>query len=97
MAEKRRIPGMGGGIHRESGDVDRALAYAAGLVPAALPAPERRNRENQLDRSRAVIDSSHVRAACRGPEAAPAQSSAHGRAAGTTSSPTARASRSRCP
>ncbi|CAL9666299.1 hypothetical protein SUDANB15_07217 [Streptomyces sp. enrichment culture] len=50
----------------------------------------------QLDWSRAVIDSSHVRAARRGPKAAPARSTAHGRAASTTSSPTARASRSRC-
>ena len=53
--------------------------------------------KNQLDWSRAVIDSSHVRAARRGPKADPAQSTAHGRAASTTSSPTARASHSRCP
>lgn len=52
--------------------------------------------KNQLDWSRAVIDSSHVRAARRGPKADPARSTAHGRAASTTSSPTARASRSRC-
>jgi hypothetical protein len=51
---------------------------------------------NQLDWSRAVIDSSHVRAARRGPKAVPARSIAHVRAASTTSSPTARASRSRC-
>lgn len=51
----------------------------------------------KLDWSRAVIDSSHVRAARRGPKAGPARSTAHGRAASTTSSPTARASRSRCP
>ncbi|GFH75306.1 hypothetical protein Sdia_60740 [Streptomyces diastaticus subsp. diastaticus] len=50
----------------------------------------------KLDWSRAVIDSSHVRAARRGPKAAPARSTAHDRAASTTSSPTARASRSRC-
>jgi transposase len=50
----------------------------------------------KLDWSRAVIDSSHVRAARRGPKAVPARSTAHGRAASTTSSPTARASRSRC-
>ena len=52
--------------------------------------------KNQLDWSRAVIDSSHVRAARRGPKADPARSTAHARAASTTSSPTARASRSRC-
>jgi transposase len=50
----------------------------------------------KLDWSRAVIDSSHVRAARRGPKAGPARSTAHGRAASTTSSPTARASRSQC-
>nr|BAU77581.1 putative IS5 family IS427-like transposase [Streptomyces avermitilis MA-4680 = NBRC 14893] len=50
----------------------------------------------QLDWSRAVIDSSHVRAARRGPKADPARSTAHGRAASTTPSPTPRASRSRC-
>ena len=52
--------------------------------------------KNQLDWSRAVIDSSHVRAARRGPKADPARSTTHARAASTTSSPTARASRSRC-
>jgi transposase len=52
--------------------------------------------KNQLDWSRAVIDSSHVRAARRGPKADPARSTAHDRAPSTTSSPTARASRSRC-
>ena len=52
--------------------------------------------KNQLDWERAVIDSSHVRAARRGPKAVPARSTAHVRAANTTSSPTARASRSRC-
>ena len=51
----------------------------------------------KLDRSRAVIDSSHVWAARRDPKADPARSTAHGRAASTTSSPTARASPSRCP
>ncbi|POX38462.1 IS5/IS1182 family transposase, partial [Streptomyces sp. Ru72] len=38
----------------------------------------------QLDWSRAVIDSSPVRAARRGPEADPARSTAHGRAANIT-------------
>ncbi|TDT40116.1 transposase [Streptomyces sp. BK208] len=52
--------------------------------------------KNQLDWERAVIDSSHVRAARRGPKAGPARSTAHGRAASTTSSSTDRASRSRC-
>ncbi|MDQ0808431.1 transposase [Streptomyces sp. B3I7] len=52
--------------------------------------------KDQLDWSRAVIDSSHVRAARRGPIADPARSTAHARAASTTSSPTGRASRSRC-
>ncbi|KOV27964.1 transposase, partial [Streptomyces sp. XY152] len=47
----------------------------------------------QLDWSRAVIDSSHVRAARRGPKAVPARSTAHGRAASTTSWSTGRASR----
>jgi transposase len=50
--------------------------------------------KNQLDWSRAVIDSSHVRAARRGPKAAPVRSTEHVRAAGTTSSPTANGSRS---
>ncbi|AKJ10100.1 transposase [Streptomyces incarnatus] len=50
----------------------------------------------QLDWSRVVIDSSRARAARRGPKAGPARSTAHGRAASTTSSPTGRASRSRC-
>lgn len=52
--------------------------------------------KNQLDWSRAVIDSSQVRAARPGPKAVPARSTAHVRAANTTSSPTARASRSLC-
>jgi transposase len=50
--------------------------------------------KNQLDWSRAVIDSSHVRAARRGPKAAPVRSTEHVRAAGTPSSPTAKGSRS---
>ncbi len=50
----------------------------------------------QLDRSRAVIDSSHVRAARSGPKADPARSTAHVRAANTTSSSTDRASHSPC-
>ncbi|CAM5390976.1 hypothetical protein SCALM49S_05061 [Streptomyces californicus] len=50
----------------------------------------------QLDWSRAVIDSSHVRAARRGPKADRARSTAHGRAASTTFSSMDRASRSRC-
>lgn len=50
----------------------------------------------QLDWSRAVIDSSHVRAARRGPKADPARSTAHVRAANTTSSSTVRASHSPC-
>lgn len=57
---------------------------------------EKLRSKNQLDWSRAVIDSSHVRAARRGPEADPARSTAHVRAASTTSSSTGRASRSRC-
>ncbi len=50
----------------------------------------------QLDWSRAVIDSSHVRAARRGPKADPARSTERVRAASTTSSSTDRASHSRC-
>ncbi len=50
----------------------------------------------KLDWSRAVIDSSHVRAARRGPKAGPARSIAHGLAANTTSSPTGRGSPSPC-
>ncbi|GAA5705666.1 hypothetical protein Save01_06519 [Streptomyces avermitilis] len=57
---------------------------------------EKLRSKDKLDWSRAVIDSSHVRAARRGPKADPARSTAHVRAASTTSSPTARASRSRC-
>jgi transposase len=51
--------------------------------------------KNPLDWSRVVIDSSHTRAARRGPKAGPARSAAHGRAASTTSSSTTKASRSR--
>lgn len=57
---------------------------------------EKLRSKNQLDWSRAVIDSSHVRAARRGPKAGPVRSTGHGLAASTTSSPMARASRSRC-
>ena len=42
------------------------------------------NAAGKLDWSRAVIDSSHVRAARRGPKAAPARSTAPGRAPNTT-------------
>ncbi|AYV25250.1 hypothetical protein EES41_39635 (plasmid) [Streptomyces sp. ADI95-16] len=48
----------------------------------------------KLDWSRAVIDSSHVRAARRGPKVGRARSTEHVRAASTTSSSTARASHS---
>ncbi|NEB32242.1 transposase [Streptomyces sp. SID14446] len=41
--------------------------------------------KDKLDWSRAVIDSSHVRAARRGPKADPARSTAHDQAASTTS------------
>ncbi|CAM5572026.1 hypothetical protein SGRIM128S_02067 [Streptomyces griseomycini] len=66
--------------------------------------PPHRRPTNQLDRSRAVTDSplaspgappTHVGAARRGPKARPGRSTAPVRAASTTSSPTARASRSR--
>ncbi|MFD7378885.1 MULTISPECIES: IS5 family transposase [Streptomyces] len=57
---------------------------------------EKLRSKDKLDWSRAVIDSSHVRAARRGPKAVPARSTAHGRAASTASSSTGRASRSRC-
>jgi hypothetical protein len=50
--------------------------------------------KDPLDWSRAVIDSSHVRAARRGPKADPDRSTAPGRAASIPSSPTGRASRS---
>ncbi|MFD6742129.1 IS5 family transposase [Streptomyces anthocyanicus] len=58
--------------------------------------PEKLRSKNWLDWERAVIDSSHVRAARRGPKAVPARSTAHGRAASTVPSSTDRASRSRC-
>lgn len=52
----------------------------------------------QLDWSRTVIESPlHVQAARRGPRAAPARSTAHGRAASTPSSSTGRTHRSRSP
>ena len=50
----------------------------------------------QLDWSRAVIDSSHVRAARRGPKAVPARSTEHVRAASITCSSTVRGSLLRC-
>jgi transposase len=50
----------------------------------------------QLDWSRAVIDSTHVRAARRGPKADRARSTEHVRAANTTSSSTDRAFHSQC-
>ncbi|WP_225840580.1 transcriptional regulator [Streptomyces sp. NK08204] len=43
------------GIHRELGDTDTALAYAAALDPAALPNPERRARA-ATDTARALLD-----------------------------------------
>ena len=49
----------------------------------------------RLGRDRAVIDTSHVRAARRGSQAGRARSTAPGRAPSTTSRPTAAASRSR--
>ncbi len=57
---------------------------------------EKLRSKDRLGWERAVIDSSHVRAARRGPKAGRARSTVHGRAASTTSSSTARASRSRC-
>ncbi|GAA4947269.1 hypothetical protein GCM10023205_03940 [Yinghuangia aomiensis] len=56
---------------------------------------DRLHAAGKLDWSRAVIDSTHVRAARRGPKADPARSTEPDRAASTTSSPTARASRLR--
>ncbi|SOD65125.1 Transposase, partial [Streptomyces sp. 1222.2] len=50
-----------------------------------LVLPRKPRSAKQLDRSRAVIDSSHVRAARRGPKSGPARSPAHGRAASTRS------------
>lgn len=46
---------------------------------------DRLHAADKLDWSRAVIDSTHVRAARRGPKAVPARSTAPGRAASTTS------------
>ncbi|MFD5500755.1 transposase [Streptomyces sp. NPDC127061] len=48
--------------------------------------PTKLRPAKQLDQSRAVTDSGHVRTARRGPKAVPARSTAHGRAANTTSS-----------
>ncbi|MFE1943165.1 transposase [Streptomyces massasporeus] len=56
------------------------------MGPAAHAAGEA-SVGGQTDWSRAVIDSSHVRAARRGPTADPARSTARVRAANTTSSP----------
>lgn len=49
--------------------------------------------KNQLDWSRAVIDSSRIGAARMGPKADPVRPTAHTRAASTTSPPMARADR----
>ncbi|MYY83923.1 hypothetical protein GT044_22110 [Streptomyces sp. SID335] len=57
---------------------------------------EKLRSKNQLYWARAVIDSSRVRAARRGPKAAPARSTAPGRAANITFSSSARASRLQC-
>ncbi len=56
---------------------------------------EKLRSKDKSDWSRAVIDSSHVRAARRGPKAVPARSPEHVRAASTTSSSMGRASHSR--
>ncbi|MFD7623998.1 transcriptional regulator [Streptomyces sp. NPDC059802] len=50
------------GIHRELGDVDRALAYAARLDVAVLPTPERRARA-ATDTARALLAAGDVPAA----------------------------------
>ncbi|KOU49742.1 transcriptional regulator [Streptomyces sp. WM6378] len=50
------------GIHRELGDVDRALAYAARLDAAVLPTPERRARA-ATDTARALLAADDVPAA----------------------------------
>ncbi|MDX3206629.1 transcriptional regulator [Streptomyces scabiei] len=47
------------GIHQKLGDVDRALAYAAGLEPTALPTPERRARA-ATDTARALLAAGDV-------------------------------------
>jgi transposase len=57
---------------------------------------EKLRSKDKPDWPLAVIDSSHVRAARRGPKAVPARSTTHGRAASTTSSSTGTASRSQC-
>jgi len=50
----RRTPAIGRRDPPELVDVDRALAYAAGLVPAMLPAAERRTRA-ATDTARALV------------------------------------------
>ncbi|MER0477092.1 transcriptional regulator [Streptomyces sp. Edi2] len=50
------------GIHRELGDVDKALAYAVRLDPAVLPTPERRARA-ATDTARALLAAGDVPAA----------------------------------
>ncbi len=47
------------GIHQKLGEVDRALAYAAGLEPTALPTPERRARA-ATDTARALLAADDV-------------------------------------
>ncbi|MBN0045572.1 transcriptional regulator [Streptomyces actuosus] len=47
------------GIHQKLGDVDRALAYAAGLEPTALTTPERRARA-ATDTARALLTAGDV-------------------------------------
>lgn len=59
------------------------------------PLPEELQAVGQLDWSRAVIDSSHVRAMKGGPKPDGARPTADGRAPNTTSSPTVTAPRSR--
>jgi hypothetical protein len=43
------------GVHRELGDPDTALVYAARLVPGRLPSPERRARA-ATDTARALLE-----------------------------------------
>ena len=50
------------GVHRELGDLDRALAYAARLDPTKLPTPERRARA-ATDVARALLSAGDVPAA----------------------------------
>ncbi|MEV7470162.1 transcriptional regulator [Streptomyces kronopolitis] len=69
-----RVPVVGGelslaqcvlyrvGIHHKLGDIDRALAYAAGLDPAVLPTPERRARA-ATDTARTLLAADDVLAA----------------------------------